>query len=330
MSLERVGVVLIGRNEGARLREALQSVPPTVGALVYVDSGSSDDSVQVAAGAGAKVVELDPAAGFTAARGRNEGARWLRANHPDHEYIQFIDGDCRLVDGWLVAACERLDRQADVAAVCGARREQFGDASVFNTICDVEWNQATPGVVHAFAGDVMIRADVLFEVGGYNEAVIAAEDDELSIRVRAAGHTIERLDHDMTLHDVAMTSVRQWWKRAERAGYGYALVNRLHGGPPERYFEPQLRRAVLWGLVAPLTALGLGRSDKRVTVGVAALYGLRGIRVARSRHRAGWRPRVAAAWGVSCVASSFPQVTGIAKFIIDRLRRRGPEIIEYK
>src|SRR4029453_9713217 len=75
-----VGFVAIGRNEGERLRRCLRAIPRSYGRTVYVDSGSVDDSIALARGLGAEVVELDASVPFTAARARNAGiARLLEA-----------------------------------------------------------------------------------------------------------------------------------------------------------------------------------------------------------------------------------------------------------
>ena len=57
--LSAVGVVAIGRNEGERLIRCLDSLPPGLKGAVYVDSGSTDGSVQRARERGVDVVELD-------------------------------------------------------------------------------------------------------------------------------------------------------------------------------------------------------------------------------------------------------------------------------
>ena len=57
--LQDIGVVAIGRNEGKRLENCLNSLHGKVKAVVYVDSGSTDDSVKMASGMGVTVVELD-------------------------------------------------------------------------------------------------------------------------------------------------------------------------------------------------------------------------------------------------------------------------------
>ena len=104
-----VGVVVIGRNEGERLKRCLGSVLGTAECIVYVDSGSSDDSVQMSRMLGVEVVELDLHIPFTAARARNEGFRRLVETRPDLPYVFFVDGDCEVVHGWLDSACRFLE-----------------------------------------------------------------------------------------------------------------------------------------------------------------------------------------------------------------------------
>ena len=74
----KVGAVVIGRNEGERLRVSLQSLINSVAFIVYVDSGSTDGSASLARETGAVVLELDMTLPFTAARARNAGFQRLR------------------------------------------------------------------------------------------------------------------------------------------------------------------------------------------------------------------------------------------------------------
>src|SRR5437762_12151263 len=119
-----MGVVAIGRNEGERLRRCLTSVLPSAAAVVYVDSGSTDESVAMACSLRVSIVALDMSIPFTAARARNEGLRRLRAIAPDVGYVQFVDGDCEVQPGWLELAAAFLDAHPHAAAACGRRRER--------------------------------------------------------------------------------------------------------------------------------------------------------------------------------------------------------------
>src|SRR5487761_357774 len=99
-----VGVVVIGRNEGERLRRCLASLLNDAECIVYVDSGSRDESMAMSRGLGVEVVDLDMRTAFTAARARNEGFRRLLGLRSDLRYVFFVDGDCEVVPGWLDAA----------------------------------------------------------------------------------------------------------------------------------------------------------------------------------------------------------------------------------
>src|SRR5690606_7009146 len=155
----RLGVVTIGRNEGERLRrglEALRRLLPEATPIVYVDSGSTDGSVAMARSLGVEVVELDMSTPFTMARGRNAGYEHLTRAHPDIEFVQFIDGDCELVEGWIERALQKFEEDSRIGVVSGRRRERFPEASIYNQLADVEWN--TPiGEVKYCHGDAMMR-----------------------------------------------------------------------------------------------------------------------------------------------------------------------------
>ncbi|MEM6853270.1 MAG: glycosyltransferase [Planctomycetota bacterium] len=242
-----IGVIAIGRNEGERLRLCLESVVGHVAQVVYVDSGSTDGSVELAESLGVEVVDLDLSIPFTAARARNEGFAWLQEIMPDVKYVQMIDGDCEVVEGWLETAVAFLDANPKFAVACGRRRERFPDATIYNKLTDMEWD--TPiGMAKSCGGDALFRAKALREVGGYNPTVIAGEEPEMCVRLRQAGWTIERLDAEMTLHDAAMTKFSQWWKRNVRAGHAYAQGAAMHG-KADGHNVKQVRSNFVWAFV---------------------------------------------------------------------------------
>src|SRR5262245_7482060 len=250
------GAVAIGRNEGPHLRRCLGSLKAAA-AVVYVDSGSSDGSVQWAREQGADVVILDMNVPFTAARARNAGFRRLRESAQDLRYVQFIDGDCELDSVWPASAVSFLAANPDVAAVCGRRRERWPERSIYNWLCDQEWDGPT-GEIRAFGGDVMMRVEALAAVNGYRDGLIAGEEPELGVRLRAAGWRLWRLESEMTLHDASMMRFDQWWRRVVRSGYAFAQGAQLHGAAPERHWVWESRRAWFWGMGLPLTSLAAG------------------------------------------------------------------------
>lgn len=324
------GVVAIGRNEEPRLAACLRSVGSEAVAMVYVDSGSTDDSVALAESLGAEVVRLDTNVPFTAARARNAGFARLLEVAPDVEFVQFVDGDCSFADGWLETATVYLEAHPEVTVVCGRRRERAPQASIFNQLCDVEWN--TPvGEAWSCGGDALMRVAAVRAVGGYNEAVIAAEDDELCVRLRQNGGRVMRVDHDMTWHDANMHTLRQWWRRAVRAGHGFAQGFAMHGAPPERHFAKELRSALVQGLAFPAIAIGLLWPTRGLNLLVmAGFYLLQWGRISLRLRRQGLPKRTARAYALNCVAAKFAGAWGALTYYWRRWRRSGPRIIEYK
>lgn len=322
-----VAFVLIGRNEGDRLLRCLQSCMASAGQVVYVDSASTDGSVELARGLGAQVIELDMSLPFSAARARNAGWRALAAQHTRPQYVQFVDGDCSLAPTWVAEAAAALDRNPTWAAVCGRRRERFPDTSIYNWLCDHEWD--TPiGQTTAFGGDAMVRMEALEKVGGYRDDVIAGEEPELCVRLRRQGGQIWRLDKEMTLHDANIHRFQQWWTRAKRGGYAYALGAHLHGNSEDRHWVNESRRALTWGLWLPgLMAAGAALVDIRVAA-MALVYPLQFTRLLiRFRHH-GWRQ--ASALSAFSVIGKFAEAAGHLRFWRDEILGRNRQIIEYK
>lgn len=326
----KIGVVVIGRNEGSRLVRSLNSVVGESRPVVYVDSGSTDSSCAFARSRGVEVVELDMSIPFTAARARNAGFERLRQLHPTVEYVQFLDGDSEIVEGWLKAAAETLQANKDVVAVCGWTCERNPQRNIYARICNIEWHMGPVGEISNFGGNVMIRADALAAVGGFNPNVIAAEDDELGVRLRQAGGKLLRLDRDSALHEVDMQRLWQWWRRAKRCGYAYAQVSHLHGATPERKFVREIRQTWFWGLIMPLSALVLMFQTGGLSLIVLARYPLTALKVAYKTKKQGFSGADSFAWGVSCAMSAFPQVVGAAEYLRASLINGEHQIIEYK
>lgn len=324
-------MVVIGRNEGERLRQCLLSAIDQQRCVVYVDSDSTDGSVELAKSLGVDTVRLDSSIPFTAARARNTGCFHLLKVNPAVEFVQFVDGDCLLVPGWLELAHQKLTQYPDVAVVCGRRREQFPERSVYNLLCHIEWN--TPvGEAKACGGDAMMRATAFQQVGGFNPELIAGEEPELCLRLRRAGGRVWRLDTDMTLHDAQITRLSQWWVRSQRAGHAYAEGAWLHGRSPDRHWVKESRSIWFWGLVLPLLALITFWITYGLSLGLLVVaYGLLMYRVQQAMQRQqGLSFREATLYALFCVLGKFPQVQGQIQFHLSRWRGSSRQLIEYK
>lgn len=332
--MSKLGFVIIGRNEGQRLISCLKSVINETkkydnAPIIYVDSGSTDGSIETAKSLGISVISLDSDRPFTAARGRNTGFTWLLKQDPNLTYIQFMDGDCTLADGWIEQAIEKLDHNPNLAVVCGRRKEKFPDATTYNRLADMEWN--TPiGEANACGGDALMRVEALKQVKGFNDRLICGEEPEMCIRLRGQGWKIWRLDHDMTDHDADMTEFSQWWSRMVRSGWAIAQGMAMYGLTPEKYMVRQGISNWLWGLILPLIALGLAWWTYGLSLILLIGYPLLGWRIYRYRCACGDSKAHSRLYAFFCVLGKFPQITGQFKYWLKKLQGQPATLIEYK
>ena len=323
-SSTQVGMVVIGRNEGERLKTCLRSAPNGI-PIVYVDSGSNDGSVDFAESIGVSVVKLDVTKKFTAARARNAGWRRLLEEFPSLAYVQFSDGDCELHPNWIAEAKTFLDNNPSYAIACGRRRERYPEKSPYNWICDVEWN--TPvGDARACGGDALIRTNALRRVDGFLDGLVAGEEPEMCIRMAEAGYCIRRLDLEMTLHDADIHQFGQWWKRSVRCGFAYANGAFLHGKKHQHWVKEKVR-ALVWGALLPMLTV--------VAVLTIGWYGLLlpliyMINFLRSVPKAPENVDKPFLWAVFMLMSKFPESVGVMQFYWQKMRGTQAQIIEYK
>lgn len=322
----RVGVVVIGRNEGQRLIKCLESLAPSNCTVIYVDSASSDGSPAAAQSRGAIVHALDLDKPFTAARARNEGFAKLKDADSNIDYVLFVDGDCEVEPDWITTATDFLDKNVTVAAVCGRRKERFPDASIYNQLCDREWN--TPiGESAACGGDVLMSVDAFEAADGYDSTMIAGEEPELCGRLRDKGMKIWRIDAPMTIHDAAMLHFRQWWLRAVRSGFGYAQVWATSRSTSDPLYGREIFRAVFWALVIPLGGLIAGLFKPIFWMLIPMIYLLQ---VGRMAIRSGPGHMVSWKAAILMMTGKFGELTGILRFAKRKLQKRQGGTIFYK
>lgn len=322
---ELIGVVAIGRNEGERLITCLRSALDNCPNVVYVDSGSTDGSVAAAERLGVNVVKLDMSKPFTAARARNAGANALLQQR-DLQFIQFIDGDCEFFDDWLEKAEHHLRNNLSTAIVAGRLRERHPEASIYNRMCDIEWD--TPaGDTKACGGIMMMRCEAFKQAQGFNESLIAGEEPEMCVRLRQAGWKIHRLADDMALHDADMHNFSQWWKRSQRAGYAYAEGASLHGAPPEQHWVKERNRAWVWAAIIPLLCLIAACIHPLLGVLALSVYPLQIVRTTGHFAHLGSFKWTQASF---LMLGKFAELIGQLRFYKNRLFRKKPRLIEHK
>ena len=322
----QLGAVVIGRNEGERLRACLQSLTKTLNHVVYVDSGSTDQSVEIANALGVTVIELDMSVPFTAARARNVGANGLLQINPTLKYLQFVDGDCEVSPNWLETAYGFMETNTATAACCGRRRERYPEKSIYNWLCDVEWD--TPiGKAKSCGGDALIRVTAFQKVGGYRNDLIAGEEPEMCVRFRHAGYKIYRIDSEMTLHDANITKFSQWWKRAVRGGFAFAQGASIHGKAPEKHKVKERNRVLFWAGFLPLFIALISILISPYLLVLLLIYPLSVGKIYwhnKNKLEKSFR------YAIFMMIGKFAEFKGALKFYFERIAGKQSKLIEYK
>ncbi len=336
MSGYLISVVVIGRNEGPRLRRCLESVAAIRGLageveIIYVDSGSTDGSAGAAAAMGAKVISLD-AERPTAAMGRNAG--WPRAQA---EQVLFLDGDTVLNPDFPQAALKALLESKSIAGVWGHRRELYPERSIYNRVLDLDWIYV-PGDSEFCGGDVLMRRTALEEVGGYDSALIAGEEPALCRQLRARGYRILHIDCPMTGHDLAMTRWGSYCKRALRTGHAYAELSERFSATTDPLWlaesRANLRRGGFWLLSLAACAVTLVWTPIPILLWAALFLFL----AARSGWNARWKVPASAkgrvallfAYGIHSQLQQVPICIGQLRYRRDRKAGKRRKLIEYR
>lgn len=264
---KKIDVIIIGLNAEKTLKNCIESIYKTSYEIkdiniVYVDGGSTDESVNIAKEMNVETLELNleyPTPG----KQRNEG--WKAGKS---EFVQFLDSDTELDKNWLIHAIKIMEDE-EVGAVFGDRIEKYPEKSIFNFIGNLEWNTKS-GEADFFGGDVLVKRKVLEKTGGYRDNLIAGEDPECAHRIRKMGYKLIKLDCLMTKHDLAMYKIKQYWKRAYRTGYAYAEVNSIHN----EVWKRDLKRILIRGggaITLILSGILLGAINHRILAGIVSM-----------------------------------------------------------
>jgi GT2 family glycosyltransferase len=326
-----LGIVVIGRNEGERLVSCLKSIQPYGYPTVYVDSGSVDGSLQAAKNLSTETLALDTSVPFSAARARNLGFAWLTAQYPTIKYVQFVDGDCFICDGWFDAAISALDSDIKCAAVVGHLLERNPQASIYNRLCALEWKSPVGKMANfgALGGISVIRANVFKQLDGFRANVIAGEDSELGVRISLAGYYVMKLDQNMATHDANMTQFLQWWKRTVRAGHAIGQRAYLNGRSDVKDCVRERKSTLAWGVALPLLVLLLLTPTKGLSLLLLLAYGLLGLKIFLYRRRLNESVADALVYAFFTVIGKVANGIGLLTFYKNHFRKQY-QIIEYK
>ena len=223
-----LAVVIIGRNEGERLRRCLLSVEemhcPEGGIeRVYVDTASEDGSAEMVESPGVRVIRLSPKEP-SATLARNAG--WRAVSAP---FVLFLDGDCQIEKDFVVRALPNF-KDPKVAIVWGRLREAYPSASLYNRLMDVQWiclRSLPEGPCFYGTGVGLVRRSALEAVDGFNMKMINGENTEMGRRMQALGYVVLHLALPMVRHDAEMLRFLHYSRRFFREGYSYARLEEI-------------------------------------------------------------------------------------------------------
>lgn len=204
-----ISFVVIGKNEGERLRRCLESVhrvadEDNISAweLIYVDSQSTDNSLQIAEELGAKFFLITGLC--NAAIARNIGAKEAKG-----DILFFIDGDMELQPGYLPAILKN-----DTLIY------PFMSGIFDDVVYDNNWKyqyttrrhslkEGDKDVYSATTGGLFLITKKLWdEVGGMDNRFKRSQDYDLGLRLTKMGYPICRKAILMAKHHMRAYEVR--------------------------------------------------------------------------------------------------------------------------
>lgn len=329
MIKKEAAAVVIGRNEGERLVRCLLSTKEQIEIIVYVDSGSTDGSVEFARSIGVDVLCLDMRIPFNAGRARNEGFHYVTSKYKELKYVQFIDGDCELCPEWVKAGTGFLEKNPEYAIVSGRVKERHPDASIYNGLCDIEWS-GSGGDVRSCGGIFLILVQAFSEVNGFNAGMAAGEEPEMCFRIRQNGWKLFTLDELMVLHDAGIYHFYQWWKRSIRGGLAYAHGLYLHYKDTRPHHLRENARILSWAAGIPVLVLITFMILGVPGLLILCLYPWHFIKQLYRMKKKTGNSRLSTGYAFYSTIEKFPQFYGQLVFLKRLFFSQNNDIIEYK
>ena len=181
-----VTLVIPGRNSASTIRQCLDSAVPLLGKdglteIIFVDDGSTDDT--------SSIVETYPVR-LVKGKGAGPGAaRNLGFRAACTPLIWFMDSDCTARPDTLRILKKYLSDEG-VSAVGGSYENMLPNSSLACLIQEEihsRHRRMSEDVNFLATFNILIRKDVLEEIGGFDEKFLKAQDAELSFRITQQG-----------------------------------------------------------------------------------------------------------------------------------------------
>ncbi|MFT7484311.1 MAG: GT2 family glycosyltransferase [Candidatus Paceibacteria bacterium] len=294
---QQIFAVVVNWNGGDMNRSCLQSLLGegiTEGRIVFVDNGSVDGSLESVRLEFPGLVVIENGSNLGFGEGANLGAR--RALECGADAVYFINNDLTLEPGSLARLVHFLAAQPEVG-ICGPRVLDREDPSmVWCAGGMLSWRQNLstlrghkkpdgPAYQHLMEVDyipgcaLLIRATVLYEIGGFDADYFAyMEDVDLCVRAKKAGFGVALVGETSALHASSSST-----------GGGYNPRRKYMMGVNSIWFLKQHGGLVAWARFVLFDILSLpllflfestrGNGRAVIAKGRGILDGLRGRRV---------------------------------------------------
>lgn len=225
ITLNMISFIIIGRNEGWRLTKCLKSVYNTINAnelknyeVIYVDSKSSDDSIERAQEFnGVNIFQLTR--DFNAAIARNIGAKESKG-----DVLFFIDGDMEIQEDFLPLVYEQ-NKGLIYPFVSGELENYYynknGDLLYKSNRCNFNKDvfQTTTG------GFFLIKKDLWVSVGGMKTKLKKSQDVDLGFRLSKKGIKLLRKKEVLAKHNtISYNDPSRMWKEMFNGSYFYRSI----------------------------------------------------------------------------------------------------------
>lgn len=227
----QVTAVIIGRNEEQFIAKAIDSVlqvgPRLAGVeVIFVDSASTDQSIEIAAEFPIRILQLKPEWPLCVAAGRYTGVR-----HANGEFILFLDGDSEVGEQWLVDAIRFMNANPGYGGIAGVLNEQYvdeqglrtgGKDNVRNQDCTREKTEKK-----SLGGIALFRRSAIDQAGTVNPHLPTAEDHELCLRIRNCGFKLATIPGVMAIkYTEDRNTINEIMRRSRTQMYDYGAVIR--------------------------------------------------------------------------------------------------------
>lgn len=207
-----VTIVIVGKNEEKILDLCFKSSNLITNKIIYVDSDSSDASLEIAKKySNISIISLKTENYFHTA----SLARSIAAKEVKTPYIQFIDADMTIDKDWIDIAKKRLDRDENLAAAVGYKKDYLSlNSDIYKIRKDKK--EFYPDYL---GGAFLIKKNDYDLAGGFDPLVPWDEERDLYLRILKNKKKVIYLDILMASHFDYKTGGR---------GLLFVLLNEKH------------------------------------------------------------------------------------------------------